>query len=79
LRGQILALVVRLLAAIMAAIRITLASVVLAYPYIPGCSSKALHWAGLMLFSTHAFREGDYIEINGTIRVVQDLVLASGA
>ena len=77
----------------LAMILIVLATVVLAYPYIPGSSSKAFQGAGLllgvlaalgssaiatniisglMLIYTRAFREGDRVEINGTIGVVQD-------
>ncbi len=80
----------------LATILIILASVVLAYPYIPGSSSKAFQGAGLllgvlaalgssaiatniisglMLIYTRAFREGDRVEINGTIGVVQDRAL----
>ncbi|MEX0588689.1 MAG: mechanosensitive ion channel domain-containing protein [Cyanobium sp.] len=79
-----------------AAVLISMAGLVVAYPYIPGVSSKAFQGAGLfvgvlaalgssavatnvisgvMLIYTRGFQEGDRVEINGVVGVVQDRAL----
>jgi small-conductance mechanosensitive channel len=79
-----------------AALLICMAGLVIAYPYIPGVSSKAFQGAGLfvgvlaalgssavatnvisgvMLIYTRGFQEGDRVEINGVVGVVQDRAL----
>ena len=75
---------------------IMVATLVIAFPYIPGSGSRAFQGAGLfvgvfaalgssavaaniisglMLIYTRAFREGDFVELNGVIGTVQDRTL----
>jgi small-conductance mechanosensitive channel len=78
------------------AILIAVATLVIAFPYVPGSSSKVFQGAGLfvgvfaalgssavaaniisglMLIYTRAFREGDFVLLNGTLGTVQDRTL----
>ncbi|SBO41799.1 mechanosensitive ion channel family protein [Cyanobium sp. NIES-981] len=78
------------------ALLIAVATLVIAFPYIPGSGSKAFQGAGLfvgvfaalgssavaaniisglMLIYTRAFREGDFVELNGVLGTVQDRTL----
>ena len=78
------------------AILVSIAALLICFPYIPGSGSKVFQGAGifvgvlaalgssavasnlisgLMLIYTRAFREGDRVEINGVVGVVQDRTL----
>lgn len=78
------------------ALVIAVASLVIAFPYIPGSGSRAFQGAGLfvgvlaalgssavaaniisglLLIYTRAFREGDFVELNGVLGTVQDRTL----
>ncbi len=78
------------------ALLIAVATLVIAFPYIPGSGSRAFQGAGLfvgvfaalgssavaaniicglMLIYTRAFREGDFVELNGVLGTVQDRTL----
>ncbi|EDY38227.1 mechanosensitive ion channel family protein [Cyanobium sp. PCC 7001] len=78
------------------AMLIAVATLVIAFPYIPGSSSRAFQGAGLfvgvfaalgssavaaniisglLLIYTRAFREGDFVELNGVLGTVQDRTL----